>query len=94
MKCRFCSAPLQDVFLDLGCAPPSNAFLTADALDAPETSFPLKLFTCGKCRLVQVAEIKSHTDLFSPDYVYYSSFSTTWLAHAERYVKQIGRAHV
>lgn len=88
MKCRFCSAPLRDVFLDLGSAPPSNAFLTADALDAPETSFPLKLFTCGKCRLVQVAEIKSHTDLFAPDYIYYSSFSTSWLAHAERYVKQ------
>lgn len=88
MKCRFCASPLQDVFLDLGCAPPSNAFLTRDALDAPETWLPLKLFTCGKCRLVQVAEVKPHAELFSPDYVYYSSFSTTWLAHAERYVKQ------
>jgi len=86
MKCRFCATPLQDVFLDLGSAPPSNAFLTADALNAPETWFPLKLFTCGKCRLVQVDEVQSHTALFAPDYVYYSSFSRSWLAHAERYV--------
>jgi hypothetical protein len=88
MKCRFCATSLQDVFLDLGCAPPSNAFLTADALNAPETWLPLKLFTCSRCLLVQTAEIKSHADLFSPDYVYYSSFSRTWLAHAERYVEQ------
>jgi trans-aconitate methyltransferase len=86
MKCRFCATPLQDVFLDLGSAPPSNAFLAADALNAPETWFPLKLFTCGKCRLVQVDEVQSHAVLFAPDYVYYSSFSRSWLAHAERYV--------
>ncbi|HEV2110968.1 MAG TPA: class I SAM-dependent methyltransferase [Gammaproteobacteria bacterium] len=88
MRCRFCATPLEHVFLDLGCAPPSNAFLTREALDAPETWLPLKLFTCGKCRLVQVAEVKPHAELFSPDYAYYSSFSTTWLAHVERYVKQ------
>ena len=88
MKCRFCSTPLQDVFLDLGSAPPSNAFLVADALSAPETWFPLKLFTCGKCRLVQVDEVQSHAALFAPDYVYYSSFSRSWLAHAERYVRE------
>jgi len=88
MKCRFCATPLQDVFLDLGSAPPSNAFLAADALNAPETWFPLKLFTCRKCRLVQVDEVQSHAALFAPDYVYYSSFSRSWLAHAERYVHE------
>jgi trans-aconitate methyltransferase len=86
MKCRFCATQMQDVFLDLGSAPPSNAFLAADALSAPETWFPLKLFTCGTCRLVQVDEVQSHAALFAPDYVYYSSFSRSWLAHAERYV--------
>ncbi len=86
MKCRFCGTLLQDVFLDLGSAPPSNAFLTADALNAPETWFPLKLFTCGKCRLVQVAEVQAHVALFPPDYAYYSSVSRSWLTHAERYV--------
>jgi hypothetical protein len=88
MKCRYCAAPLHDVFLDLGSAPPSNAFLSAGALNSPEAWFPLKLFTCGNCRLVQVDEVQSHAELFAPDYVYYSSFSRSWLAHAERYVEQ------
>lgn len=88
MKCRFCNTPLQDVFLDLGSAPPSNAFLTAEALNAPEIWFPLRLFTCEKCHLVQVDEVQSHAALFAPDYVYYSSFSRSWLDHAERYVEK------
>ncbi|MFC5740293.1 class I SAM-dependent methyltransferase [Dyella tabacisoli] len=88
MKCRFCASELRNVFLDLGSAPPSNAFLTAEALCAPETYFPLKLFTCGTCRLVQVDEVQSHDALFAPDYAYYSSFSRSWLAHSERYVSE------
>jgi SAM-dependent methyltransferase len=86
MKCRFCAAPLTDVFLDLGTAPPSNAYLAPDALAAPETYFPLKLFTCGQCRLVQVDEVQSHDALFAPDYAYFSSYSRSWLAHAGRFV--------
>jgi 2-polyprenyl-3-methyl-5-hydroxy-6-metoxy-1,4-benzoquinol methylase len=88
MKCRHCAMPLHDVFLDLGSAPPSNAFLSADALSAPEIWFPLKLFTCTHCRLVQVDEVQSHAELFASDYAYYSSFSRSWLAHAECYVEQ------
>ena len=88
MNCRFCAARLQDVFLDLGSAPPSNAFLTAEALTAPETWFPLKLYTCEKCQLVQADEVQSHAALFDHDYVYYSSFSRTWLSHAECFVEQ------
>lgn len=88
MKCRFCAAPLHDVFLDLGSAPPSNAFLTKDTLNSPEVWFPLKLFICGSCRLVQVDEVQSHAALFASDYIYYSSFSRSWLEHAERYVEQ------
>lgn len=86
MKCRFCATPLSDVFLDLGTAPPSNAFLSADALQSPETWFPLKLFTCPDCHLVQVDEVQAHAQLFAPDYAYFSSFSRSWLQHAERYV--------
>lgn len=86
MKCRFCATSLEDVFLDLGTAPPSNAFLAADALHAPETWFPLKLFTCRRCRLVQVDEVQGHAQLFAPDYVYFSSYSRSWLEHAEHYV--------
>lgn len=89
MKCRFCSEPLDDVFLDLGSAPPSNAFLAPDALNLPEIYFPLKLFTCRCCFLVQVEEVQSHTALFAPDYLYFSSFSRSWLEHAEHYVGQV-----
>lgn len=86
MKCRFCATLLTDVFLDLGAAPPSNAFLTETLLAAPEAHFPLKLFVCGECRLVQVDEVQSHDAIFDHDYVYFSSFSTSWLDHARRYV--------
>ena len=91
MKCRFCQTTLNDVFLDLGSAPPSNAFLSADDLNAPETYFPLRLYTCAQCHLVQVDEVQRHDALFSSDYVYFSSYSRTWLAHAERYVTQVVR---
>lgn len=89
MNCRHCSTPLhpqRDVFVDLGSAPPSNAFLRETDLDRAEAYLPLKVFTCGNCRLVQVDEIERHDALFSDDYVYFSSFSSTWLAHAEAYV--------
>ncbi len=88
MKCRFCHTLLREVFLDLGSAPPSNAFLSEASLSAPETWFPLKLFTCESCLLVQVEEVQSHKSLFAADYAYYSSYSRSWLAHAEHYVAQ------
>ena len=88
MNCRFCGTPLEYVFLDLGSAPPSNAFLTAATLNATESWYPLKLFACGGCHLVQIAEALPHAALFSSNYVYYSSVSRTWLAHAERFVAQ------
>jgi SAM-dependent methyltransferase len=86
MKCRFCNTQLHDTFLDLGSAPPSNAFLSVAELNAPELYFPLQLYTCTDCHLVQVDEVQKHDALFSSDYVYFSSYSRTWLAHAERYV--------
>ena len=86
MKCRLCSTPLHDVFLDLGSAPPSNAYLTAETLNAPETWFPLKLFTCASCFLVQVDEVQSHEALFPADYAYFSSYSSSWLEHARVFV--------
>jgi 2-polyprenyl-3-methyl-5-hydroxy-6-metoxy-1,4-benzoquinol methylase len=89
MNCRHCRTPLhpvRDVFLDLGAAPPSNAFLRAEDLDRAEAHLPLKVLTCPDCLLVQVDEIERHDALFSDDYVYFSSFSSSWLAHAKRYV--------
>jgi SAM-dependent methyltransferase len=95
MKCRYCQTPLHDVFLDLGSAPPSNAFLNAAELNAPELYFPLRLYTCTNCHLVQVDEVQKHDALFSNDYVYFSSYSRTWLAHAEHYVNRtVERLHL
>ena len=86
MKCRHCDTPLSDVFVDLGAAPPSNAFLREQDLALVESYFALKVYTCHECRLVQVDEVQRHDALFSDDYVYFSSFSPSWLAHAQRYV--------
>jgi SAM-dependent methyltransferase len=86
MICRHCATPLSRVFLDLGHAPPSNAYLDEAALRLPETSFPLRLFVCGACRLVQTEDHAAAEALFSPDYAYFSSTSAGWLAHAARYV--------
>lgn len=88
MKCRFCAAALTQEFLDLGTAPPSNAFLSRADLERPEAWFPLKLHVCSDCRLVQVDEVQAHDKLFAPDYVYFSSYSRSWIEHAERYVAQ------
>ena len=92
MKCRHCSTPLHqvnDVFVDLGAAPPSNAFLREQDLARAELHFPLKVLTCPECRLVQVDEVQRCEALFSNDYVYFSSYSTSWLAHAKAYVEQV-----
>ena len=91
MKCRHCNAELIHIFLDLGFAPPSNAYLTKDALRAPETTFPLKLYVCDQCWLVQTEDYAEADELFSGDYAYFSSTSKGWLQHAERYVEKITR---
>jgi len=89
MKCRHCDSTLAYDFLDLGFAPPSNAYLTAEALSAPELYFPLRLKVCEECWLVQTEDYASAESLFSPDYAYFSSASKGWLAHAARYVEMI-----
>ena len=91
MKCRHCAAELERVCLDLGSAPPSNAYLTAAALRAPEVWYPLRLLVCERCWLVQTEDHAGRDELFSADYAYFSSFSTSWLAHAEAYVAAMRR---
>jgi SAM-dependent methyltransferase len=89
VKCRHCATLLHgrdDLFIDLGSAPPSNAFLRAEDLERAQTYFPLKVLSCPNCRLVQIDEHERHDALFSPDYVYFSSYSASWLAHARDYV--------
>lgn len=89
MKCRFCGSKELNVFLDLLNSPPSNSFLTKKQLNEPETFFPLKVFTCKKCKLVQINEYKKSNDIFDSNYAYFSSYSVSWLAHAEKYVNMI-----
>src|SRR5206468_3365156 len=91
MKCRHCSAPLDKVCLDLGSAPPSNAYLSAQTLRAPELWYPLRLLVCERCWLVQTEDHAGRDALFGDDYAYFSSYSTSWLTHAERYVKTMRR---
>jgi SAM-dependent methyltransferase len=86
VRCRHCNAELSLRFLDLGSAPPSNAYLSREQLDAPETWFPLCLLVCTSCWLVQTADYAGREALFTEDYAYFSSVSTSWLAHAKRYV--------
>ncbi|MFY0476540.1 methyltransferase domain-containing protein [Achromobacter marplatensis] len=86
MKCRHCQADLRLPFLDLGHAPPSNAYLTETALRGPETWFPLRILVCESCWLVQTEDHAGREALFTDDYAYFSSFSSSWLAHSRRYV--------
>lgn len=86
MKCRHCRTELTLPFIDLGAVPPSNAYLTKQTLHAPEKYFPLRILVCTECWLVQTEDYTSADELFSADYGYFSSFSTTWLKHAERFV--------
>lgn len=86
MKCRHCGSGLNLSFLDLGSAPPSNAYLSLEALSAPETWYPLKLLVCESCWLVQTEDHAGREQLFTNDYAYFSSMSTSWLDHAKRYV--------
>lgn len=91
MKCRHCGAPVNLPFIDLGSAPPSNAYLTAEQLHAPESWYPLRVLVCAACRLVQTEDYAQAEELFSPEYAYFSSYSSTWLSHAENYVDSMVR---
>ncbi len=89
MTCRHCGTPLKSAFLDLGSAPPSNAYLSEMQLAATEKYYPLRLFVCGNCWLVQSEDYATREDLFTQSYAYFSSFSNSWLAHARRYVSEM-----
>ncbi|MCC6286975.1 MAG: methyltransferase domain-containing protein [Chitinophagaceae bacterium] len=89
MQCRFCKTELKHVFIDLINAPASNSFLTKEQLNEPETFYPLKVYTCHNCFLVQIDEYKKSDAIFNSDYVYFSSYSTSWLKHAKTYTERM-----
>jgi len=89
MKCRHCDHELEYIFLDLGYAPASNAYLSKEDLGASETTFPLKIYVCDQCWLVQTEDYADADELFSADYAYFSSTSQSWLQHAASYTEKI-----
>ena len=86
MKCRHCNDEVTLPLVDLGSAPPTNSYLTERSLHAPEIWFPLRVLVCEQCWLVQTEDFAQADELFDADYAYFSSFSNSWLAHADRYV--------
>jgi 2-polyprenyl-3-methyl-5-hydroxy-6-metoxy-1,4-benzoquinol methylase len=91
MKCRHCGAELKLTLADLGSAPPSNAYLTVEKLQNPEKWFPLRVLVCEECWLVQTEDFAQADELFDADYAYFSAFSSSWLAHSERYVSDMAK---
>ena len=89
MKCRHCGILVAHSFLELGFAPPSNSYLTQADLSKPERYYPLKVKVCDHCWLVQTEDYAQADELFSPDYAYFSSTSSSWLAHAKSYAEQM-----
>ena len=86
--CRLCGASLTRSFVDLGMSPLCENYLAADEIDAPETFYPLHVLLCGECLLVQLPAYVSGEHIFS-EYAYFSSYSTSWVAHAKRYADEM-----
>ncbi len=86
MNCRGCGAPLSHQFVDLGAAPPSNAYLAETDLQGAEAHYPLRVLVCGSCFLCQTEDFVASEHMFDENYAYFSSFSRLWLDHAKRYV--------
>ena len=91
MKCRHCNTQLELTLIDLGDAPPSNAYLTKSTIHLPEKWLPLRVMVCKQCWLVQTEDYAGAEELFDSEYAYFSSFSDTWLQHAESYVTDMIR---
>ncbi len=83
--CRFCRAPLRHTFADLGMSPLANSYVAPDRANAMEPFYPLHALVCERCKLVQLEEFETAEGIFS-DYAYFSSYSSSWLEHARRYV--------
>ena len=84
--CRFCGTPIEHTVVDLGMSPLCESYLSATQIDQVEPFYPLHVFVCGKCFLVQLKEYVSAEHIFS-DYAYFSSYSDSWLAHAKAYTE-------
>jgi hypothetical protein len=86
-RCRLCWAELTHTFVDLGMSPPCESYLAADRLDEGETFYPLHVRVCPECLLVQLPAYIPAEDIFT-DYAYFSSYSDSWVRHAEKFVER------
>lgn len=84
-KCRNCGLPINQKILDLGFAPPSNAYISREKLNSPEIFLPLRLRICENCWLLQTEDFTDASSIFHDEYAYFSSISTEWLNHAKKY---------
>jgi SAM-dependent methyltransferase len=85
--CRFCNTELEHIFVDLGMSPISNDFVPAERANSMEPFYPLCVYVCHECFLVQLPAVQAADEIFRDDYAYFSSFSKSWLDHARRYVE-------
>jgi 2-polyprenyl-3-methyl-5-hydroxy-6-metoxy-1,4-benzoquinol methylase len=89
MNCQFCLTPLERVFIDLGDLPSANRLVRSDQLKLDEPRYRHKVFVCEKCLLVQIPPIHKADDMFTDNYVYYSSYAKSWVEHARQYVEKM-----
>tara|TARA_A100001015_G_scaffold317068_1_gene433014 strand:+ start:2433 stop:3662 length:1230 start_codon:yes stop_codon:yes gene_type:complete len=89
MRCRSCKSIVKDIFIDLGKAPPSNSYLSKSELNKFEKWFPLRVLVCKNCFLVQTEDFIGADDIFSDNYAYFSSYSSSWLKHSKEYVDNV-----
>jgi hypothetical protein len=91
MKCRVCNNPLEHIFVSLGSSPLSNSYLTEAQLSGMEPHYPLEVYVCDKCFLVQLEEFENPSNIFSSEYAYFSSYSDSWLKHCKDYAEEMVR---
>jgi SAM-dependent methyltransferase len=89
MKCRHCGSEIKNLFVDLGSSPPSNSYLSNKYLNLPEKWYPLRVLCCNNCWLVQTEDFVAEDEMFSSEYAYFSSFSSSFLTHVEKYVSKM-----
>ena len=89
MQCRSCEHTVTLTFIDLGMSPIANNFLTSKNINNIEPVFPLRVMTCDRCSFVQLPEIASRETLFPEDYLYFSSYSSSWLEHSKKYAEKM-----
>lgn len=89
VNCRGCGANLSLTFLNLGSSPIANDLISFENLNSPEVFYPLHVMACGRCAFVQLPEVTSRESLFRSDYVYFSSYSSSWLEHSQEYAVKI-----